>query len=119
MEKLVWLRVNPSLEPGVSICLTDWLPGRRDFPFQKLKNVEINQHLPYDISTLPKILKNNGYETAIIGKWHLGEDDASTLKQGFDFQLPDWNRGWPKEGYHFPYGMKGLEEGAEGEYLTD
>ena len=102
-----------------SLNLTDWLPGRRDFPFQKLKNVEINQHIPYDISTLPKTLKNNGYKTAIIGKWHLGEDDSSTLKQGFDSRLPDWNKGWPKDGYHFPYGMKGLEVGTEGEYLTD
>ena len=102
-----------------SINLTDWLPGRRDFPFQKLKNVKINQHLPYDINTLPKTLKNNGYETAIIGKWHLGEDDDSTSKQGFDSHFPDWNKGWPKEGYHSPYGMKGLEEVVEGEYLTD
>ena len=102
-----------------SINLTDWLPGRRDFPFQRFKNVEINQHLPYDVSTLPKVLKNNGYRTAIIGKWHLGEDENSTSKQGFDFQLPKWNKGWPKEGYHYPYGMAGLEEGAKGEYLTD
>ncbi len=102
-----------------SLNLTDWLPGRRDFPFQKLKNVEINQHVPYDINTLPEVLKNNGYRTAIIGKWHLGEDENSTLKQGFDFQLPKWNKGWPKEGYHFPYDMEGLEDGAKGEYLTD
>tara|TARA_B100001175_G_C19514506_1_gene646329 strand:+ start:5906 stop:7474 length:1569 start_codon:yes stop_codon:yes gene_type:complete len=102
-----------------SLNLTDWLPGRRNFSFQKLKNVEINQYIPYDISTLPKMLKNNGYKTAIIGKWHLGEDDDSTLKQGFDSHLPDWNKGWPKEGYYFPYGMKGLEVGDEGEYLTD
>ena len=102
-----------------SLNLTDWLPGRRNFSFQKLKNVEINQHIPYDISTLPKTLKNNGYKTAIIGKWHLGEDDDTTLKQGFDSHLPDWNKGWPKEGYYFPYGMKGLEVGDEGEYLTD
>ncbi len=102
-----------------SLNLTDWLPGRRDFSFQKLRNVEINQHIPYDISTLPKTLKNNGYKTAIIGKWHLGEDDATTLRQGFDLHLPDWNKGWPKKGYNFPYEMKGLEEGDEGEYLTD
>ena len=38
-----------------SLNLTDWLPGRLDFPFQKLKNVEINQHLPYNESTLPKV----------------------------------------------------------------
>ena len=102
-----------------SFNLTDWLPGRRDFSFQKLKNVEINQHIPYDISTLPKTLKNKGYKTAIIGKWHLGEDDATTLKQGFELHLPDWKKGWPKKGYYFPYGMKGLEEGKKGEYLTD
>jgi len=102
-----------------SINLTDWLTGRRDFPFQKLLNVKINQHLPYDIPTLPKVLKENGYQTAIFGKWHLGEDSASTSQQGFDLHLPDWNRGWPKTGYHFPYGMKGLEDGNPGEYLTD
>jgi arylsulfatase A len=102
-----------------SMNLTDWLPGRRDFPFQKIKNVVSNQHVPYDINTLPIVLKNNGYNTAIIGKWHLGEDQNSALQQGFDFQLPKWNKGWPKQGYHFPYDMIGLEEGVEGEYLTD
>jgi arylsulfatase A-like enzyme len=102
-----------------TLNLTDWLTGRRDFSFQKLKNVTINQHLPYGQNTLPKILKQHGYETAIYGKWHLGEDSLSTQQQGFDVQLPNWNRGWPKEGYHFPYGMDGLETGTEGEYLTD
>ncbi len=102
-----------------SVNLTDWLTGRRDFPFQKLLNVKISQHLPYDIPTLPKVLKENGYQTAIFGKWHLGEDSASSSRQGFDFHLPDWNRGWPNNGYYFPYDMKGLEEGSPGEYLTD
>lgn len=102
-----------------SINLTDWLTGRRDFPFQKMLNVEINQHIPYDVKTLPEILNANGYKTAIYGKWHLGEDSASTARQGFDTHIPDWNRGWPKNGYYFPYGMKGLEEGDDGEYLTD
>jgi len=102
-----------------SINLTDWLTGRRDFPFQKLLNVKINQHLPYDTNTLPKVLKENGYNTAIFGKWHVGDDSASAYRQGFDFQLPDWNWGWPKDGYHFPFNMKGLEEGVDGDYLTD
>jgi len=102
-----------------TINLTDWLTGRRDFPFQMLKNVEINQHLPYGTLTLPQVLKENGYSTAIFGKWHLGEDSASTVRQGFDVHIPDWNRGWPKDGYLFSYGMKGLEEGEKGEYLTD
>jgi arylsulfatase A len=99
--------------------LTDWLPGRKDYSFQELQNPEINQHLPYDISTLPGILKENGYQTAIFGKWHLGEDSASTQRQGFDLHLPRWNQGWPNGTYFSPYHMEGLEGGPDGEYLTD
>ena len=102
-----------------SINLTDWLPGRPDFNFQKLKNVEINQHIPYDIITLPQVFKENGYQTAIYGKWHLGEDYASTARQGFDKHIPtDWNKGWPNKGYYSPFGLGGLED-EEGTYLTD
>ena len=99
--------------------LTDWLPGRKNFPFQKLKNADTVQHLPYGQVTLPEALKRNGYHTAIFGKWHLGEDTNSTLRQGFELHVPDWNKGWPNETYFSPYGMKGLEGGPKGEYLTD
>lgn len=99
--------------------LTDWLPGRKNFPFQKLQNAVINQHLPYEVTTLPELLKTNGYQTAIYGKWHLGEDSASTSRQGFDVHVPDWNKGWPNNTYFSPYGLKGLEGGPDGEYLTD
>ncbi|MDR2057878.1 MAG: sulfatase [Dysgonamonadaceae bacterium] len=103
-----------------SINLTDWLPGRLDFPFQKLKNVQINQHLPYNKPTIPTTLQENGYHTAIFGKWHLGEDSASTARQGFDLHVPSgWNKGWPNKGYFSPYGLKGLKDGQESEYLTD
>lgn len=99
--------------------LTDWLPGRKDFAFQKLKNVEPVQHLPYNAKPLPQVLKENGYRTAIYGKWHLGEDSNSTQRQGFDVHVPDYNKGWPNGTYFSPYNMKGLEGGPNGEYLTD
>ncbi|GHV59878.1 sulfatase [Bacteroidia bacterium] len=103
-----------------SLNLTDWLPGRRDFPFQKMLNVPINQHLPYDGTTIAKVLQENGYHTAIFGKWHLGEDSLSTFRQGFDLHVPEgWNKGWPNKGYLSPYGLKGLKDGPAGEYLTD
>ena len=98
--------------------LTDWLSGRREFAFQKLKNAEIHQHLPLEEVTIAEALKQRGYRTAHIGKWHLGEDPFGPLQQGFDIQIPRWNKGWPKAGYHAPFKFDGLDS-APGEYLTD
>ena len=98
--------------------LTDWLPGRRDFDLQALKHPVINQHLPFAETTLPEALKANGYSTAIFGKWHLGEEPSGPLAHGFDVQVPRWNKGWPKEGYHAPFQMEGLKD-SKGDYLTD
>lgn len=98
--------------------LTDWLPGRREFPFQKLKNAEIHQYLPLEEITIAEALKQHGYRTAHIGKWHLGEDPHGPLAQGFDVQIPRWNKGWPKAGYHAPFQLDGLED-QPGDYLTN
>ncbi|MCC9658924.1 sulfatase family protein [Rhodopirellula halodulae] len=41
--------------------------------------------LPVDIPTLPRVLKQAGYETAIFGKWHLGyEPKFAPHLHGFD-----------------------------------
>ena len=87
-------------------------------PFQKLKNAEIHQHLPLEEVTIAEALKQHGYRTAHIGKWHLGEDPYGPLQQGFDIQIPRWNKGWPKAGYHAPFQFDGLDD-KPGEYLTD
>jgi arylsulfatase A len=102
-----------------TLNLTDWLPGRNEFPFQKFSNATINQHLPYEEITIAEALKEQGYKTAIIGKWHLGEDPSNPMAHGFDMHIPDWPKGWPKEGFFAPFGMKGLEDSKDGDYLTD
>lgn len=101
--------------------LSDWLPGRKDFPFQKLKNAVPAQHLPYgENNSFPAVLQANGYETAIIGKWHLGEDSLTTEHQGFKYHTPSgYLKGWPAVGYFSPYNMPGLADGPQNEYLTD
>jgi arylsulfatase A-like enzyme len=41
--------------------------------------------LPPEVSTLPSLLKKEGYDTALIGKWHLGYPPAfGPLKSGYD-----------------------------------
>ena len=102
-----------------TINMTDWLPGRREFPFQQLRNVEVNQDLPAGVPTIAETLRDNGYHTAIIGKWHLGETGSTPEEHGFDMHIPHgYLKGWPARGYMAPFGMNGFD-GEKGEYLTD
>ena len=98
--------------------LTDWLSGRRNYNFQKLLNARIHQRLPLGELTLAEALKKHGYATGHFGKWHLGENPAGPLQQGFDVQIPRWNKGWPRAGYHAPFRLDGLKD-SKGDYLTD
>ena len=102
-----------------TLHLTDWLPGRKEFPFQRLRNAVINQNLPYEEITIAEALKEQGYATAIYGKWHLGEDPSGPEAHGFNIHIPhNWEKGWPNGGYYYPFKLDGIED-KEGDYLTD
>jgi arylsulfatase A-like enzyme len=103
--------------PG-RLQMTDWLPGRREYPFQQFTNARIRQHLPFEETTIAEALKDHGYATGHFGKWHLGEDPSGPLQHGFDVQVPRWNKGWPNAGNHAPFRLDGLSD-APGDYLTD
>jgi arylsulfatase A len=45
-------------------------------------------HLPLEEKTLAEVLKDAGYQTACIGKWHLGAAGFGPDKQGFDVVFP-------------------------------
>jgi arylsulfatase A-like enzyme len=49
--------------------------------------------LPLEERTLPQALKEAGYETAIVGKWHLGHFEPVYLptRRGFDHQYGHYN----------------------------
>jgi len=82
--------------------------------------VQSNRYLPLETVTIAEALKTAGYETASIGKWHLGSaaDGRDAKAQGFDLDLGGKDTG-STETHWWPYKLPGLEEGSPGEYLTD
>jgi arylsulfatase A-like enzyme len=93
--------------------LTTFLPGRKDFPDQKLLQPVIRQQLPPEEITLAELLKKRGYVSAHFGKWHLGEaPTVNPLAQGFDIY-----RGSPAR--YFNFKGPNLVARSEREYLTD
>lgn len=65
--------------------------------------------------TVAEELREMGYVTVHIGKWHLGENPKT---QGFDMNVGGSVYGHPKS-YFSPYQNKYLVDGPEGEHLTD
>ncbi|NRA39639.1 MAG: sulfatase, partial [Planctomycetes bacterium] len=64
-------------------------------------------------------LSEGGYQTWHVGKWHLGDDAFYPEKHGFDVNVGGRHWGMPHKGYFSPYGLANLDDGPEGEYLTD
>src|SRR5262249_10456456 len=85
--------------------------------------------LPYDEVTLAEVLRNAGYQTALVGKWHLGDANFYPETQGFDINVGGTLWGAPHT-FFYPYRGQGrfagefryvphLDGGNPGEYLTD
>jgi len=71
------------------------------------------------VITLAESMKNAGYDTAFIGKWHLGAgDNGGPLVQGFDINIAGNHTGTPKS-YFSPYKNATIKDGPNGEYLPD
>jgi arylsulfatase A-like enzyme len=96
--------------------LTDWIPGRKQWPYAKLLTPKFNQALPLEETTLAKVLRPLGYSTAAIGKWHLGGAGHSPTDQGFDLNIAGNERGSPPK-YFGPLDLPGLKL-EPGEFLT-
>lgn len=91
--------------------------ARGDASTRKLIPTSNIRHFADSMVTFAEALKTAGYVNAQIGKWHLSKDP---LTQGFDINHGGSAKGNPgKGGYFSPYNLDYLENGPEGEYLTD
>ena len=105
--------------------LTDWISGW-NYEWAKLKIPEWKKYLSLEEKTVAEYLKEAGYTTWHVGKWHLGDDEKYWPEnQGFDINIGGNYKGAPIKnkqgcgGYFSPYCLPRLENGPEGEYLTD
>jgi arylsulfatase A len=91
---------------------------------QKLIVPAIPFELPLSEKTTAEYLKEQGYFTGFVGKWHLGMEDYYPEKQGFDVNIGGCDFGQPPS-YFDPYanasvkGIPTLPARKAGEYLTD
>ena len=103
-------------------------------PDEYCGNMQNKDHLPLEVFTLAEALKEYGYHTAHIGKWHLAPPGAKwnskdetfcAENQGFDFVIGGAHLPGPTD-YYSPYidtrsgrTIRNLPPGPEGEYLNE
>jgi arylsulfatase A len=94
--------------------LTDWIAGHNR-PDAKLRIPEWTKELKAGERTIATVLKEKGYVTGHIGKWHL---KRSATDFGFDTSIADNGIGQPAT-FLSPYENANLPDGPPGEELTE
>jgi len=98
--------------------LTNYIGGKSK---GKLIDAPYIDHLPLSEKSISKVLKENGYNTWHVGKWHLGGEKYYPLQHGFDISIGGCHWGSPFKGYFNPWNIPTIDDNdaPEGTYLTD
>lgn len=90
-------------------------PGSRG----KLVDAPFVRELAHTETSVATALREGGYVTWHVGKWHLGKESFYPETHGFEVNIGGCHMGHPHHGYFSPYQIPTLTDGSEGEYLTD
>jgi arylsulfatase A-like enzyme len=96
--------------------LTNYIAGQDR---GKLISAPFVHELPPEERTVADAFRDGGYQTWHVGKWHLGGRDTWPDRRGFDVNVAGCQWGHPAGGYFAPWGCPTMDDGPEGEYLTD
>jgi arylsulfatase A-like enzyme len=90
-------------------------------PHFRVATPQTRTRLPNDYMTFPEVMKENGYKTAFMGKWHLGMAPYIPENQGFDVVVGGREEGWPpRPGYYFaPWNVPTLPKVPDGTHVGD
>ncbi len=107
-----------------TVGITDWINwGGSLHPARgRLIDVPYLKDLPASEHTVADALKEAGYTTWHVGKWHLGGEGHLPQDHGFDVNIGGCQTGSPGHGGYFsPWSIPVLENSdvPEGTYLTD
>lgn len=104
-----------------TVGVTDWIDTSGECHPVKgyLIDAPYIKHLPKEEYNIARCFKDHGYNTFHVGKWHLGTEEYYPQHQGFDVNIAGCHLGHPHHGYFSPYMIENLEDGPDGEYLTD
>jgi arylsulfatase A-like enzyme len=100
------------------------LRGAAEEPINSRSKGSTTLGLPPDLPTLPSLLRDSGYRTALIGKWHLGYPPTfGPLRSGYEEFFGPMSGGVDYFTHHSSNGTHDLyfgeEEKHEEGYLTD
>ncbi len=103
-----------------TVGVTDWIDHGGTHPCRgKLIDAPYIKELPLKEASLPTALRDGGYQTWHVGKWHLGLRETWPDRHGFDVNIGGCQMGHPHKGYFSPWAIPTLPDGPAGEYLTD
>lgn len=107
-----------------TVGITDWIDwGGRIHPARgRLVDVPYLKQLPQSETSLARALKEGGYATWHVGKWHLGDEGHLPQDHGFEVNVGGCHYGSPGPGGYFsPWTIPPLADAdvPEGTYLTD
>jgi arylsulfatase A-like enzyme len=107
-----------------TVGVTDWIDwGNWVHPAKgRVIDVPYLKQLPLSEYSLAKALRDNGYATWHVGKWHLGGKGFLPQDHGFEVNVGGCEWGSPgRQGYFSPWGIPGLNDAdvPKGTDLTD
>ncbi len=104
-----------------TVGITDYIDWSGKWHPQRGRLIEAPylKGLPQSEATIAQALREGGYRTWHVGKWHLGGPGRYPTDCGFDVNVGGCEWGCPQNGYFSPWRIPGMKDAPDGTYLTD